>query len=275
MTRDSSGNATARQLPRSAGRTAFGHDPGGYDSARSGYPPELFAAIAAFGKCAGILEIGAGTGLATRGLLRLEPERLVAIEPDAALAQFLRRNLPDPRLDIRIHPFGDAPVAGPFDLVAVASAFHWMEPVASLRQIRSLLTPPGTLALWWNSYRQPGSGDAFTDAVAPLLADVALAPSETMQGHYSLDEAFHRRQLAENGFGDITFHTFRRQRIIDAATARALFASYSFVEALPQADRTRLLDRIGQLVERTFSNQCPNTVVTALYLARPQGLTAE
>lgn len=261
---------TARQLPRSAGRSAFGGNPANYDSARCGYPVELFDCLARRSTCRAILEIGAGTGIATRGLLELAPERLVAVEPDPALAQFLQQQLGDSRLEVRTQAFGEAPISGTFDLVAVASAFHWLEPTAALREIRHLLQPRGALALWWNSYRQPGTGDAFTEAVAPLIAEIALAPSETIHGHYSLEEQFHRRQLGEHGFGDIAFHTFRRQRNIDADTARALFASYSYVAALPKGERTRLLDRVGEIVEKQFCGRCPNTVVTALYLASPQ-----
>ncbi len=262
------GMGTPASLPRSAGRSAFGKDPDGYHNARSGYPEGLFAAIARRSRCRTILEIGAGTGLATRDLLNLSAERLLAIEPDPALAEYLRRQIDDPKVEVRAQGFGDGPIGETFDLVAAASSFHWLEPKAALRDIRTALEPGGLVALWWNSYRQPNSDDPFADAVSHLLDDVALAPSETRHGHYSLDESFHRRQLAEAGFGEIEFEIFRSERWIDASGARALFASYSFVSALPAERREQLLAGVERVVEDRFGGRCPNQVISALYTAR-------
>ena len=260
--------STPDTLPRSAGRSAFGKDPAGYHAARSGYPKDLFEVIAKRSRCRSILEIGAGTGLATRSLLDLSPDRLVAIEPDPALADYLQKRINDRRLEVRAPGFGDSPISETFDLVAAASSFHWLEPEAALSNVHAALAPGGLLALWWNSYRQPNSGDPFTDAVAPLLDGVTLAPSETQFGHYSLDEAFHRNQLTEAGFREIEFHVFRSHRWIGGSEARALFASYSFVSALPPERRDRLLVEVERVVEDRFGGRCPNQVISALYTAR-------
>src|SRR4051812_7604144 len=118
-------------LERQFGREAFGHDPANYHAARPAYPD---AAWTVLGERAGlragidILEIGAGTGLATDPLLAAEPRRLTAIEPDVRLAAFLRDRVDDPRLEMIVATFEDAalPDAG-FDLVVSATAFHWLD----------------------------------------------------------------------------------------------------------------------------------------------------
>jgi 16S rRNA A1518/A1519 N6-dimethyltransferase RsmA/KsgA/DIM1 with predicted DNA glycosylase/AP lyase activity len=52
-------------------------------------------------------EVGAGTGTATRRLLELGADPLIAVEPDARLVDFLRRNDPDRALRILLSAFED------------------------------------------------------------------------------------------------------------------------------------------------------------------------
>lgn len=120
-------------LHRSFGREAFGGDPANYDSVRPLYPEATWQVLrerAGLARGIDILEVGAGTGLATRQLLAHEPARLVAIEPDTRLAAFLRNAVPDDRLTVVTESFEAAELPdASFDLVACATAFHWLDPV--------------------------------------------------------------------------------------------------------------------------------------------------
>src|SRR3546814_9430732 len=69
------------------------------------------------------------------------------------------------------------------------------------------------------------------------------------------------------GFDRFEPFRFRRERELDAAGARALYASYSYVRALPAVRRERLLDAIADLVDTRFGGRARNVVLTALYLA--------
>src|SRR3954471_9396639 len=103
-------------LDRSFGRQAFGLDAANYHAARPRYPEAVWTALherAGLRPGIDILEIGAGTGLATEPLLAAGPKRLVAVEPDARLAAFLRQRLDDPRLE---------GIAAPFEETALAPA---------------------------------------------------------------------------------------------------------------------------------------------------------
>ena len=259
-----------KRLARTIGRSVFGADVAGYDAARIGYPRELYDAGAA--RCGNrtglsILEIGPGTGLATRDLLGLDPRRLVAVEADGALAAHLAETIDDPRLHVVEHGFVDAPVAGRFDLACAAAAFHWLEPVAAFARLRQLLLPGATLALWWNVYRQAGADDPFADAVTPLLSDIALPPSEGPAGHYSLDVELHRADIGAAGFIDFTPLLFRRERMLETAQIRALYASYSHIRSLAPDRREALLDAICALADTRFGGAVPNVTLTPLYLA--------
>lgn len=255
------------RLSRESGRNIFGADAAGYDAARPGYPAELYETIAAYAGSPfqAIGEIGPGTGLATSALLEFEPQRYVAFEPDAALTEYLRGRFET--IEVVNDDFCAAEVEGPFDLIGAASCFHWLDPEIAMTKAQSLLRPKGTLAIWWNVYREAGIGDAFADAMVPLLADIPLPPSEGKGRHYSFDRELHEGGLAAAGFTRIEHHVFRRERTLTTEQARALYASFSLVRHLSEERQTALLDAIGELVETRFAGVAPHVLLSPLYLA--------
>ena len=256
----------AARLPRAAGRTVFGSDITGYHSARPGYPAALYRLITArLPAFEAIAEIGPGTGIATEALAAFKPRRFVAFEPDPVLAAHLRTRFAE--LDVVNDDFCAAEVANGFDLIASASSFHWLDPDVALPKARAILKPGGCLAIWWNVYRQRGIGDPFAEAVAPLLADLDLPPSEAAEQHYSLDVDLHRGRLQAAGFVAVEHHVFRRERVLSAAEARALFATFSLVRLLPTARREALLDSIAALVTERFGGAAPSVLLSPIYLA--------
>lgn len=257
------------QLSRESGRAAFGTDAAGYHAARSGYPPGLYAYVLEhIPSRPRVLEIGAGTGLVTEELLRREVAALTVVEPDAALVAFIAGRLPDPRLTLVNAAFPDKHIAGPFDLIVCAAAFHWMEPVAALARVRDLLVPGGTWAMWWNSYRNTGRGDALSDAVTPLLEGIALPPSDSLHGHYSLDETLHRATLTKAGFERVDYQLFQTERMLSTAQVLALYQTYSYIRLLDPDRRARFLDALAEIVETRFGGLAPNLILTPLYRAR-------
>lgn len=256
----------AARLPRAAGRTIFGSDVAGYHSARPGYPAALYRLITArLPAFETIAEIGPGTGLATEALAAFKPRRFVVFEPDPILAAHLRTRFA--ALDVINDDFCGAEVAGGFDLIASASSFHWLDPEIALPRARALLKPGGCLAIWWNVYRQKGIGDPFAEAVAPLLADLDLPPSEAAERHYSLDIDLHRGRLEAAGFGALEHHVFRRERVLSAGDARALYASFSLVRLLTPARREALLDAIAAIVTDQFGGAALSVLLSPIYLA--------
>lgn len=255
-------------MAREVGSVAFGLDAQGYHLARLPYPDALYDEL--FSRLPpdpAILEIGAGTGLVTQSLLDRRPKRVTAVEPDPALVRFTRERLADPRLTMVTGVFPDAVVAGQFDLIACAAAFHWMEPGAALARAKELLAPGGIWAMWWHSYRNPDCGDPLADATTALLEDIALPPSMTPSRHYSLDEKLQRSTLAQAGFGCVEHRLYRRERQLSTAEVLALYQSYSFIRVLPADRKAHLLDHLAELVEKRFGGRAPNIVLTALYIA--------
>jgi ubiquinone/menaquinone biosynthesis C-methylase UbiE len=128
-----------------------------YDATRQDYPVEIADAVvahAAIGPGAAVLEIGCGTGQFTRQLAGRGFD-VTAIDIGAAMVQAARRNVADAAIRFRACSFEDFDGSGPFDLIASATAFHWIEPSTGLAKAARLLRPGGWLALLTTGERYP------------------------------------------------------------------------------------------------------------------------
>lgn len=258
------------RLDRRAGRSAFGTDVDGYHGARSGYPADLFEYLSRrIVPSPRILEIGAGTGLATEGLVGCNPQRLALLEPDARLCKFLEGQFAPIGAEVTCGAFPENSLPGPFDLIACAAAFHWMEPEAALARARFLLAPGGIWAMWWNCYFGHGEDDPFSATLAQVLMDegVALAPSYHGANHYALDTGHLSGLLQQAEFRSVEHVLYRTPREYSEQSARDLCASFSFVRMLLPETRSRVLDRIASKVRDEHGGRAPGIVITSLYAA--------
>ncbi|MBT2506796.1 methyltransferase domain-containing protein [Streptomyces sp. ISL-98] len=155
-----------------------------YAAARPGYPPALFNAVEELtGRPfpgARTLDIGAGTGIATR-LLRDRGARVTAVEPGPGMAAQLRQSLPDVplvRADGNALPFAAATA----DLITYAQSWHWTDQARSVPEALRVLRPGGALAVWWNV---PDPDTEWTAAQEARLARALPG----YHGHSLTDEA--------------------------------------------------------------------------------------
>ncbi|GAA1970249.1 class I SAM-dependent methyltransferase [Kitasatospora viridis] len=131
---------------------SFGAVAADYDKARPSYPPALFEAIERLAgrplRGADVLDVGAGTGIATR-LLAERGARVIAVEPSAGMAAQLHAVSPQIPVVKGVGdelPCHDASA----DLITYAQAFHWTDPAKSLPEALRVLRPGGALVLFWN-----------------------------------------------------------------------------------------------------------------------------
>ena len=150
-------------IDRRFGRQAFGASPDGYHAGRPDYPDWVFQTLrerCGLARGVAVFEIGAGTGKATRRLLDLGADPVVALEPDPRLAAFLRQTAGDAALRVIVSSFEEAALdAASFDLGVCATAFHWLDENAALLKVADLLRPGGWWAAFWN---------VFGDTAAPI-----------------------------------------------------------------------------------------------------------
>jgi SAM-dependent methyltransferase len=267
---------TVARIDRKEGRRLFGSDPAAYDSARPGHAERVYEILVE--RCGlkqgtHTLEVGPGTGQATRRLLELGAIPLVAIEPDPALAAYLEERL-DSRVDVRVVALEDADLhANEFDLAVAASSFHWVEEDAGLAKIFAAVRPGGWLAMWWTLFGEGDKPDAFIAATSPLLADLVASPTRGVEGRpaHALDTEARLAALEAAGFDVADHELVPWNASWDAEGIRALYVTFSPIAHLDDTRRTKILDSIARIAELDFGGRVDRTLRTSLYTARRPG----
>jgi SAM-dependent methyltransferase len=122
-----------------------------YERWRPDYPAEAVrwaAQLLGLRGGARVLDVGAGTGKLTRGLVALGLD-VVAVEPGAAMLDQLRLAVPAAEAhegSAESIPLADASL----DAVFAGQAYHWFDRERALPELRRVLRPGGGVALLWN-----------------------------------------------------------------------------------------------------------------------------
>ena len=124
-----------------------------YERYRLGYPERLIARVGEIvGLRAGdaVMDLGCGPGTLSIPFARLGM-RVTAVDPEPAMLDAVRDAALGAKvsLDIRQGSSFDLPAGiGPFRLVTMGRAFHWMDRAATLKALDALVTGDGAIALF-------------------------------------------------------------------------------------------------------------------------------
>lgn len=258
-------------IEKSFGRQAFGLNPAAYHAARPEYPDWVFDMLV--GRCglgpgASVFEIGPGTGTATRRLLDLGANPLMAIEPDARLADFLEVTNATPALQVLRAPFEEAVLPeGAFDLGISATAFHWLDEEVALEKVARLIRPGGWWAAIWHVFGDDSRPDPFHDATQSLLA-ASTSPSAGHRGiPFGLDTEARTEALRRTGAFDVIDHKIVPwQLVLTVDETMALYATYSDITA--REDREEVLKELGRIAREEFGGQVERNMTTSVFVGR-------
>lgn len=133
--------------------TAFEQLVDDYDAARPTYPSSLYDALPLLAG-ARVLELGAGTGLATAGLLERGASVTATDLGPKMLGRLHAKHPSVPAVVARAEalPFADAA----YDLVCGAQMWHWVDVPAAAAEVARVLRPGGRLCVWWNEVDADG-----------------------------------------------------------------------------------------------------------------------
>lgn len=142
-----------------------------YAGARPPYPSGLYDVLRAEGVIAPgrqVLEIGAGSGLATREIVGSGSE-VIAIEPGEGLAGLLRRDVPEASVIVATVEDAELPDSS-FDSVVAATSMHWVDLSVGLPKLHSVVRPGGWLAVWRHLFGDDDVDTAFRRGVREVVA---------------------------------------------------------------------------------------------------------
>jgi len=259
---------------------AFGRDPEPYDRARLAYPERVYEILTT--RCglrpgAVVFEIGPGTGIATRELLRRGANPITLIEPDRRLARYLVDSLGSRvgRVKLSIGPFEHVALApGGFDLGVAATSFHWLPERLALRRIARALKPGGWWATCNNHHGDPYHPSPFHRALQPLYRELAhgrgVVPGA---GQSRASAARHRksriRALESVGKFDLVSREDVRWSVtLGTARLKALWGTFSDVVTLSPSKRRWFLSELGRIADERFGGRVELPILTPIYVAR-------
>lgn len=244
-----------------------------YDRVRPAYPDALLAdlvAISGVDARSSVLEVGCGTGQATRSLATLRCP-VTAVEPGEDLAVLARQRLAVfPNVSIETSSFETWEDRGRrFDLLVAASSWHWVDPSIGWRRARAVLRPGGWMALLGNVVvRRPGEPEVYAatadlhERFAPRNHDWGHPPSEdqdraTGAGWGPLDDA-------GDLFGSPLVRWYPTVQWFDGAGFADLLRSTSIYRRLDSDVREPLLDAIAERVRTRMDDRVARRYLSVL-----------
>lgn len=242
-----------------------------YAGARPPYPPDLFATLRAegvIGPGTRVLEIGAGSGLATADLVRSGSE-VVAVEPGRELAHLLQTSVPEAAvLPAAVEDVELPPAA--FDSVVAATSLHWVDLTRTLPRLHRTLRPGGWLAVWRHLFGDPDVRTAFRDRVQEIITrrDPSRSPSPSPGSHAPGSSGDSRptvEELSADGwFLPARSQTWRWSADLDAVQITRLFATFSDWSPDEVAAAAAAVEGLGGTVTEHY-----RTVLHLLRRSRP------
>jgi SAM-dependent methyltransferase len=236
--------------PREQLRRTFDEVAELYDRARPAYPAELYddlARIAGLAPGARVLEIGCGTGQATRDLAR-RGYAITCIELGKSLAAVARRRLAEfGRVEVVTSSFEDwEPRGAPFDLVFAATSWHWLDPDVRYVKAAEVLAPGSVLGLVTTGHVLPEGADPFFAEVQEVYEEVGEGRMEPLRPEDFSDD---RADIeASELFGDVQVCRYLTDVAYTADEYIALLETFSGHRVMEPAARERLYRGVRRLI---------------------------
>jgi SAM-dependent methyltransferase len=241
-----------------------------YHGIRPSYPPPMFDEL--FRLLPGhpaVVEVGPGTGQATRDLLS-RGANVYAVEIGPAMAAKLREVHPEPALTVIVGDFEEIHLEEhAFDAVFSATAYHWISPKVQVDRPASVLGPGGMVAIVDLNQVSSPEDKGFFAAAQPIYERYG-------QGHTgpqapernAVDPPIHRALRDDRRFSHVELRTYDWDQTYNAADYRKLMLSYSGTRMMTPPARQGLLDDIENFIQRQYDNQVTRPIVVTLTTAR-------
>jgi SAM-dependent methyltransferase len=257
---------------RDLGRV-FNEVPELYDRVRPTYPDELFAdlvAITGMASGSSVLEVGCGTGQATRSLAALAGS-VTAVEPGADMATLARQRLAAAaNVEVENSTFEEWDDGGrSFDVLVAASSWHWVDQRVGWRKAHDVLYPGGWMALLGNVVvRRPGEPEVYAET-----ADLheRFSPANPGWGHPPLEaevrttgEGWGLVEDPGSLFGPTIVRWYPAVQWFDGDGFADLLRSTSLYRKLDSDVQDALLEAIAERIRTSMSDRVSRRYLSVL-----------
>lgn len=252
---------------RRAVAESFGVDAGRYDRTRLAYPEALIARITATAPGPDVLDVGCGTGIASRQL-RAAGHTVLGVEPDPRMAAFARAA----GIDAEVSTFESWDPAGrSFDAVVAATAWHWVDASAGAAKAAEVLRPGGLLAAFWHTWELPATvAETFAEVYHRVLPDTPFTIQASVQGVAMYRPMFVQAAdgiRATGAFTEPEEWTFFWEHTYTTATWLDQLPTSGVLTRVPQDRLTEILDSVGTAIDHlggSFTMPYTTVAITAL-----------
>ena len=201
-----------------------------YDAGRPGYPAVLLDLLPPVTDRR-LLEVGAGTGLATRRLVGAGADVLAT---DLGPRMLGRLHAALPRVPVAVARAERLPVAdASVDAVCAAQCWHWVDVPAAAAEAARVLRPDGWLAVWWNEVDPSAGPPAFARAWAAQQDRLEAGNPRYRRTYRDRDYA---GELRAAGFSSATASRASWSRTLPWARYERWLRSKSYVAALDDVE---------------------------------------
>ena len=221
-----------------------------YDEARPPYPRGIYDTLTEAGVVTAgtrVLEVGAGSGLATRELVARGCV-VTALEPGPELARLLAHR--SPTVPVVRSSLEDAELPdGAFDVVAAATSLHWVDLNVGLPKLHATLEAGGWLAVWRNRFGDDAVDTPFRRRVQQIV-DVR---DRRTAGPARSDDRPSVEELSAGGWFD-PVRTQHWRWSVDLTTdqVRSLFRTFSDWADAEVDAAARAVDELGGVVTEHY-----------------------
>jgi SAM-dependent methyltransferase len=238
-----------------------------YAQSRPDYPAALFAQLQATVQLepgALVADLGAGTGLLTRGLLE-RGYHVVAVEPSGAMraaADHFLASFPSYRSTCgtaETIPLADASI----DLITAAQAFHWFDIERARAECLRVLKPSGMVALIWNDR-------VLSDPLHCALDEVFAHYGGAKRGALLAHEERHNVPPFFGATTPVEYHWPHAHRLSEAGLLALVFSrSYMPDRSTPAGQEAA--EQIGEVFQRfAVDGELVVRYTTVAIIGRPQ-----
>jgi SAM-dependent methyltransferase len=236
--------------------TSFDDVAAEYEAGRPSYLPGVFDALEPLAGLR-VLEGGAGTGIATVGLVE-RGARVVAFDVGHGVLTRLHSKVPNVAVvvaDGALMPFPD----GCADLVCFAQSWHWLDSDRRIDEAARVLARGGRWAAWWSHAR--ADRQAWFEGWWDVVQAATVARRTERDTDWGID-------LARSGLFGVREEKIAWVREMTVEQWMNDDRSKSYISSLPEPSRTSLLTTLDQIVREAFpSGEMQVPYETSMWIA--------